>query len=399
MSGRAAARLAWTLLAVIFLLNVVGVTLLLWDRPPDTQGHPFDPLVVLVFAFALVGGPVAAQLPRNPIGWILLAIGGSWSLYALAQGYAFHAVVSSPGSLPRPDLMLALVGSWSWVPAVGLMGTFLILLFPDGHLLSPRWRWWARLSAFAMASAVAVSVLTPGSFVNDGFPQLRNPLGLDISSAVGVLVALVPICIVGSAVSLVKRFRRSQGRERLQLKWLATSGAVVATFYLLFMATLPVLNVLGLPEQPKWAHIWEQVALYPILLIPVSIGMAVLRFRLYDIDRLVSRTVTYALVTALLGTPYLLVVPLVTRAISSDLAVAAATLGVAALFNPARRRVQSVVDRRFNRTRYDAVRTVDAFSARLRDQVDLDQLSRDLLAVVHRTMQPAHASLWLRGTP
>ncbi|MFN2625861.1 MAG: hypothetical protein ABR520_07235 [Mycobacteriales bacterium] len=403
MTDRTLGRLAWFALALAVVLDIAGIALELWHRPPGVHGHAVDPMVSLFIVAAVIGAVVASRRPRNAVGWVLLAIGLTWTLGQFTAGYAFHSLIASPRSLPRPDVVLAVDASL-WVPGIGLIGTFLILLFPDGHLPTPRWRWWGRLCGVAPAVPFASFLVVPGDYGDSGYPQVHNPFGIAaLKPWVPVLfgfIALIPVGIVGCAVSVVQRFRRSRGAERQQIKWLAAAGAIVAVLYLLVMATRPVLFLIGADTEPSWIGAWETIAIAPFILIPTAVGFAMLRYRLYDIDRIISRTVSYAIVTSLLALPYFVVVPVVTRVVGgSSLAVAAATLAVAAAFNPLRRRVQDRVDRRFNRARYDAARTVDSFSARLRDDVQLESLTADLLDVVHRTVQPSYASLWLRSTP
>jgi hypothetical protein len=275
-----------------------------------------------------------------------------------------------------------------WAPAIALGITLPFLLLPDGRLRSRRWRLVAAAAVAGVALFVAGAILSPGETGNDPGP-IDNPVGLaGVAGRVAMVVTisglvLYAVSLLAALVCVVLRFRASRGVERQQLRWVA-AGAAVA-----------VLVLLPLPGG-EWLPAFMTVV--GLLCMPVSVAVAVLRYRLWDLDRLISRTVTYLLVTGLLVLPYLLILPAATRlaAGSGSLAVAAATLAAAALFQPLRRRVQDLVDRRFNRRRYDAAGTVEVFAARLREQVNLDALSAELLAVVDQTVAPTQASLWLR---
>jgi hypothetical protein len=268
------------------------------------------------------------------------------------------------------------------------------LLFPTGRLPSPRWRPVAVVAGMTTAALMGMTAFQPTIRLQDQNYWVDNPIGLawipvpETSAVGGVLVGLLAACMVAAVVSLVLRFRRSRGVERQQLKWVVYAGV-------LLLLTIPVGEYLP-------ATIGDALFGLIIAFLPVAAGIAILRYRLYDIDRLINRTLVYGLLTAILGLGYAGVVLLLGQLFGGvggdppSWAVAGATLSVAALFQPARRRIQAVVDRRFNRRKYDAAKTVEAFSARLRDEVDLDALSAELLAVVDQTMQPTRAWLWLR---
>jgi hypothetical protein len=282
---------------------------------------------------------------------------------------------------------------WAWYPAQGLMSTFLLLLFPTGHLPSRRWRpvAWAAGATITGVSLVAAVAPEP---LDEGLPP--NPLGIQQMAAVYEIAGPIAFFILGvlglaSVASLVVGFRRARGEERHQLKWF-TYGAGVLILLLAASAVSPALN----------ARVPALVVAAALAAPPLVIGVAVLRYRLYDIDRLINRTLVYGLLTATLGLAYAGVVLVLGQLFGEaggnppSWAVAGATLAVAALFQPARRHIQQAVDRHFNRRKYNAAKTIEAFSTRLRDEVDLDTLSAELLAVVDQTMQPAAASLWLR---
>ena len=353
---------------------------------------------VTLCAFPAVGLILALRRPGNAIGWLLLAVGVAWGI-ANATAYADYGLLQHPGSLPAAPLV-AVISSSFWLPPIGLSGTFLLLLFPDGRLLSPRWRPVAWLSAGTIIAGTVSLAITPGLMGDAGYPRTSNPLGISrwatIIDASHALIILLPVMMVLAAVSLVLRFRRSHGDARQQVKWLAAAAAAVAGIY----AVVEPLSVVLVPSgghTPVALSALQDIALCSFGLIPIAIAFAILRYRLYEIDRLVSRTLSYACLTALLAGLYAGMIALATDVlpVSSPVAVAASTLTVAALFNPLRRRLQRLVDRRFNRARYDAEQVAAAFNAHLQDAVDLDAVCRDLLDAV-RSMQPRHASVWIR---
>jgi len=406
---------AWALWWFLTAMIVVNVPLSLVDEPATAQtwgggGGLVEDIAfaVVVVSFPLTGLLILRRQPRNTIGWILQGIGFVWGLGALADSYASYGLLHNPGSLPGPDVAAAL-SEGIWAPAVGLMGTFLILLYPDGHLPSPRWRPVAWLSAVTMLVVFLAVDLGPGQLEESAVPTMANPLGVESAERVlfvvlTIFVPLLAVCIVACAVALVRRFRHSHGIERLQLKWLTTGGAVVAFLYLVSILVSLVPAVSSGDQERDWIVVLQGVSELSFILLPLAIGLAVLRYRLYDVDVVINRALVYGALTATLGLVYLLSVLLLQIVLSpltdqSDLAVAAATLGVAALFRPARARIQGVVDRRFYRARYDAARTVEAFTGRLRQDVDLESVSTDLRGVVGETVQPVHVSLWLRSSP
>jgi hypothetical protein len=347
-------------------------------------------LIPLAVGLPIVGAAIARQQPRHPIAWIFIGSGLGAGLERFSYEYGHYALVTKPSSVPL-GVAMAWVSEWMWTTGAIPLLTFGLLLFPDGHLPSRRWRPIAWLAGATLATFVVGSAVQPGPM--PGYGDVPNPVGIEAAQLLGVLATLsqlcLPVVVVGSAASILVRLRRARGLERQQLKWL-TYAVTVATLALLLTSR----------QWAGWA-LAEIVTLVAVGFIPVAIGIAILRYRLYDIDRLISRTLVYGLLTALLAGVYATGVFVVGRLLDpatgdSSLAVAASTLAVAALFHPLRRRIQRLVDRRFNRSRYDAARTVEAFSGRLRDEIDLDSLSAELLAVVDQTMQPAQASLWLR---
>jgi hypothetical protein len=393
-SGVSRARLAWVALACIVLLVVAAEAL------SATTGSGVDPWALAVLPFPVVGALIASRQPDNSIGWIMLGIGGVVGLTAILEAYALFVLTARAGALLGGSFAVALAAH-TWIPIIGISGTFLILLFPDGRLPTPRWRPWAYFCAGAMVLCYIVLTLFPGmSFGDMGYPEIRNPLGVEAIGALGesaiLIVLSIPIAIVGCAIGLIRRFRRSHGRARLQLKWLAGAAGIVAVTYF----TLMVLNFV-FPGDSGWLATAGNIGISTFLLIPISIGVAILRHRLYEIDVIINRTLVYGALTATLTAAYYLVVTALQALLSpvagqSPLAVAGSTLVVAGIFRPARGRIQAFVDRRFYRSRFDAEATVQTFSARLREEVDLEALTTDLLAVVDQTMKPTTASLWLR---
>jgi hypothetical protein len=299
-----------------------------------------------------------------------------------------------PGTQPAADYLAGFSAGTvvTWLACA----SFVLLLTPTGKLPSPRWRWWARVAAAAPVIFVLGSVVDPAPLYPD-YPAIGNPLAVPpalvgpLRTATGITLAVTVLGVPVAAGSLVVRFRRARGTERQQLRWLALAAALAPLAMLIIFAGL---------EAGNWAVANWAAGLY-LALPPLATGAAILRYRLYDLDRIISRTLAYGLLTLLLGLGYAGMVLGLGQFLGreSSLVVAGATLAVAAVFQPARRRIQAVVDRRFNRRRHDAARIIEGFGARLRDQVDLDTLTADLLAVVDQTMQPTQASLWLRPPP
>jgi hypothetical protein len=410
MTDQAATRLAWAAFAVVSATMMGALVLAIVNGSflGSAQGTSGVVGPLLFFTFPAVGVLVASRLPRNSIGWILLGIGLAWEAYFVAENYSQYAFVHHPGSLWRPDLVVVLTSSL-WVPAVGLIGTFLLLLFPDGRLPSPRWKPLAWASGITIASIFVVTPFIPlslrGVSQTPGTPRGTNPLGIEalepIIGAWRMSVGLIPLCILGCAAALVLRFRRSQGHERLQLKWVAAAAAMVALGYLVFMITGFI--ALGSEEITPFAELVSVVVPMSFGLVPVAVGIAVLKHRLYDIDVIINRALVYVLLTSVLALVYIggvVVVGGAVRGVTGDadnsLIIAGTTLVIAGLFRPARARIQEFIDRRFYRHKYDATRTVESFSARLRNEIDLDSLCADLVSTVGYTMQPSQISIWLR---
>jgi hypothetical protein len=393
MRPRTTAALAWGLWLVTFGCCAAGLLVTLAITRPLTLGVLVEGALYALFfvlGSATVGLVLALRRPGNPIGWLYEAAGLAWAYSVPVQPW-FDQLVREHRPLPLILQIFAATGDLSWAPAIALGVTLPALLLPNGHLRSPRWRVVVVTSVTGAALAILAGSLSPGPLEEMG---VENPFGLaGRAGAVAGTLTIVGVLLhwfslPPAAVCVVLRFRSSRGIERQQMRWVA-AGAAGAVAGL----------VVGVPGGLGFAPDWTSQIIYPALLCPpLAVGVAVLRYRLYDLDRVVSRTLAYGLLTVLLGLGYAAVVLGLGRLLpeGSSLAVAAATLAVAAAFQPARRRIQQVVDRRFNRRRYDAARTVDGFAARLRDQVDLDALRGELLGVVDQTMQPTRASLWLR---
>jgi uncharacterized membrane protein YhdT len=330
---------------------------------------------------------------------MLLAVTDNYSIYGVAR----------PGSVSFPVAVGTIGNQWLWVPTVGLLGIYLILLFPDGKLPSKRWR---PLPWFSGVMIVVLSItegLAPGPLENQG--GVRNPFGLEalpwLVDVANVILPLLPICILASAVSMVLRFRRSRGEVRQQIKWFTFVASFAGLLY--FFAMIGQVVVVwgsddSIAQIPLWFEIVLSLAGLGFAGVPVAIGLAVLKYRLYDIDVVINLTLVYGSLTSMLVALYfgcVATTQTILRALTGQteqpqLAIVISTLVIAALFNPLRRRIQSFIDRRFYRRKYDARKTLEAFSARLRDETDLETLNHDLASVIRETMQPAHVSLWLR---
>ena len=359
-------------------------------------------LLVPFLAFPMVGALIASKRPTNLIGWICLAVGIIWMMMLISTSYGLYGLVVKPDSLPFPAAIGSL-GEWMWVPAVGLLGIYLVLLFPDGRLPSRRWRPLAWLSGAVIVLASAGFALSPGPM--DGLPGIPNPFGLEkypwVADATLGVILLLPVCILAAAASLVLRFLRSGGEEREQIKWLAFAASVLGLGLSSFL--IPgIMPEATAGAAPLWVNLLENAVTLSFAGVAVAVGIAILRYRLYEIDLIINRTLVYGSLTAILVALYFGGIVLMQRVFvaltgeQSTLAVVASTLAIAALFNPLRRRIQSFIDRRFYRNKYDARKTLEAFSAKLRDETDLDALNTELVGVVRETMQPTHVSLWLR---
>ena len=386
MTAHTSRRVAWSLFGLSVLFAAGGFTLWALTRSLEVSDLPraTDPaLFVSVLAYSAVGSLIVSRRSGNRVGWIFLAAGLGIQVALFCQEYAIYALREAPGSMPG--------GSWAGLladmaPVAALaLGTFLLLLFPTGQLTSPRFRpvaWLAAASLFVMGLGTALGPGTLSSVTGANKPiEIEFPLFSDGGWAwLGTMLALLL-----AAVSVFIRYRSGGTDERQQLRWfLAAAPIFIASFFLIDSGeALSVLGALGISS------------------LPIAAGIAIFRYRLYDIDLVIRRTLVYGAATAVLAGLYFGIVLLMQQVFSSfaggsDLAVAVSTLAVAALFGPARQRIQQVVDRRFYRRRYDAQRTLESFSATLRDEIDIDALGGELRSIVRETMQPAQVSLWLR---
>jgi hypothetical protein len=395
VGSRATTWLARAVCVVTGVLLAGAVVLaLLSDRFSAYYGL----LTVDLMLCVLVGVLIADRKPANAVGWILLGGVACLALQEFAREYASRGILADPGSLPlvRP---MAWLYSWVYIPGVSLLLVFLPLYFPDGRLPTRRWKWVAVSAAFCTVALSVLSALSPGQIKGE---RIVNPLGVEaLRPVLGLLndiMSLALIAVVFAAVaSLLVRFRRSIGDERQQIKWLLYAAATIPCWFLV--------NPLLFAAFPALSGVAVFVLADNLLLagIPIAIGVAILKYRLYDIDILINRTLVYATLTAMLVLVYVggvISLQYAFRALTgqgSQLAIVASTLAIAALFNPLRRRIQALVDRRFYRRKYDARKTLEAFSTKLRDETDLEALADDLIGVVQEPMQPAHVGLWLRS--
>jgi hypothetical protein len=385
VSSRAAAGLAWLL--VTTTVAAVGCAVVLaFSNQADFRNLTY---LVGVLSSVIVGALIVFRRPRNPVGWLLLGGVTTLAIQEFTLQYVIYGLVTEPGSLPLARAMVWLL-SWIYVPAIALILVFLPLYFPNGRLLSQRWRWLMWSSLLFTGTVTVYSAFRPGAVKED--LDLVNPVGLStLRPALDVLDPAMVVAyfavLFSSAATLVVRFRRSTGDERQQIKWLAFAASVVPVWFLVSPATRGLLY--GVLDGLVFAC------------IPSAVGIAILRYRLYDIDVVINRTLVYGSLTVTLVALYFggIVVSqrvfVVLTGEQSTLAVVASTLVIAALFNPLRRRIQSLIDRRFYRRKYDAAKILERFSTRLRDETDLEALNNELVRVVRETMQPAHVSLWL----
>ena len=392
MSRRTAPWLAWSVWGFTLALLVFA----LLSPKTEKSGLVFLlPLATGVIAWSTVGAVVASRRPENLVGWILWAIGFHSGLALFAGQYATYALLIHPGSLPGGELV-GLLSSWIWVPVIGLL-VFLLLLFPNGRLPTRRWRPVAWTGAAVIAMGAINEALVPGTI--DGLEPFRNPLGMEGAKRILVLLStisqvLAAALLLVAAASLFVRLLHAGGEERQQVKWLAYAAMVLGGAFFLGSVS----GAIG----ASWVGF--VLSMIGFLGIPVAAGIAVLKYRLYEIDIIINRTLVYGPLTATLALVYFGVVAITQaffRALTGQeeqpqLAIVVSTLVIAALFNPLRRRIQSFIDRRFYRRKYDAAKTLEAFSAKLRDETDLEALNNELVGVVRETMQPAHVSLWLR---
>jgi hypothetical protein len=392
MTDRRTRRLAITIAtALLIVAGTIGLVATAISHPDDFSKNGDDALSTLSFlvpivAFAVVGALVSLRQPENRIGLLLSVIGLLWAILVASIGLSVWAL--------KNDALPTAIGNWiglgtnAWVPALGLTGTQLPLRLPDGNLPSPRWRWYSRITIVLIIVATfgMVAQSTPILDVEGA----ANPIDLPWAKPLGGAIMFLIIGFVVSIVALIRRYRRVDPRDRAQLRWVAFGGGAFVVIYLVTLPAGGANEAITAVSQAAFAA------------LPIGIGYAILRHNLYDIDVVINRALVYGALTATLAATYIGSVLLLQLALNgvtgdSSLAVAASTLGVAAIFRPARARIQRGVDRRFFRRRYDAGQTLESFASRVRDQVDLASLDAELRGVVAETMQPAHVSLWLRA--
>jgi hypothetical protein len=399
MSRRTATWLAWSLCALSLALTALSLLLLALNRSdPNTHIYEYWQVDTLVpVSFSIIGAIVASRLPANPLGWLFCAAACVAAVDHFSAEYALYALLAQPTSLPAGEA-LAWLASWAWILYCGCIALSL-LLFPNGRPPSRRWRWLAWLSVFLTIAGAVWVAFSPGVIGNLG--SIRNPLGIEglPSGFKPVQTIMLALLFVAALSTLVVRLRRARGIERQQIKWPAFTVVVVAGSS--FLSDTAISEAIGL----RWLEWAGYVIFIPALIgFPISIGIAIVRYRLYDIDILINRTLVYGALSATLALIYfggVATTQAIFRALTGQqeqpqLAIVISTLLIAALFNPLRRRIQRFIDRRFYRRKYDARKTLEAFSAKLRDETDLDALSDDLVGVVKETMQPSRISLWQR---
>jgi hypothetical protein len=399
---RTAWRVAWIICALCSGLATINLVLVaLNSSHPDIHiPEPWIGHTVSAVTFSLVGAVVGSLSPENPIGWLFCAIGVFAAIVLFSSEYAAYALLAQPDSLPG-GLAMVWIRAWVWVPYVGLF-VLLFLVFPEGWPQSSALRWFTSLVLFVIAYGTVLAAFSPGPIDAIG-GTVKNPLGMEAlrglgtNSAVGPLESVLYVLGIVGAASLFGRMRRARGVQRQQIKWFAYATVVLVGGVVLDFTVSEATGVSWLGE------IGFVLRMVGLAGLPMAIGIAVLRYRLYNIDRIINRTLVYGSLTAMLLAVYVADIVVFQRIFvfltgeKSTLAVVASTLMIAALFNPLRRRIQSFIDRRFYRRKYDARKTLEAFSTKLKNETDLEALNNDLVGVVRETMQPAHVSLWLRS--
>ena len=391
--------LSWILAGLTVGVTIARIVLTI----DDGKGHAAiagvkqpesDVISVLVESLMSVlyvglGALVASRRTRNPVGWLLLITGFSFSAFLLAERVGWHYLLADGRVTARAQDMLW-ISDWGWIPAVAPIFIFLPLLFPTGRPLTARWRRFAWTALALVAVFLVAGMLASGPLEN--YTSVDNPFGAGevVTTVRDVSFPILGAFAIASIASLALRFRRSQGVERQQIKWVAASGGV------LFM------SFVGNGLTQVWSQtVADLIQFAGLISVPIAVAVSILRYRLYDIAVVVNRTLVFGSLSAALAAVYLATVLLLQLILDpvtsgSSLAVAVSTLAVAALFRPVRARIQAIVDKRFYRRKYDAARTLEAFSVRLRDELDLDSLASELHTVLQETMQPTHVSLWLR---
>jgi hypothetical protein len=406
MKRRTSAWIAWSVWALCVALFASAELLDFFNSSVPTRGGPISNLYIAVplLAYPTVGAIVASRRPKNLVGWILCGIGLLFGIEAFAEAYPYYALAAGSDWLPGGVYMAWFSEELLWLPGLFLGSALLVLLFPNGRLLSRSWRAVVWLAVGGSAMTALLFATSPGRISPY---RITNPFGreahlrsmLELLGDLGMATLLV--CCVLAVISVFVRLQSAEGEERQQIKWFAYAAAVLLSTFFLGLPLVGVIAAIGL----GWAAPIPLVI--GVLAIPAAVGVAMLRYRLYDIDVVINRTLVYGLLTLMLALVYFggvtatqaLFTVLTGQEEQPQLSIVISTLVIAALFTPLRRRIQSFIDRSFYRRKYDARKTLEAFSAKLRNDSDLDALSNDLVGVVRETMQPAHVSLWLHPDP
>ncbi len=398
MSKRTASWLAWSMWALSLVLTALSLYLLMLSLSHAGihiyVNWLFDTL--LAIGFLTVGAIVASRRPENPISWLFCIIGLLFAVGHFCGEYAIYTLLAAPGSLPVGEAA-AWIRYWIWVPYLGL-GVFLFLLVPNGKLPGSSWRWFARLTVLLILTGTGLVAIDPEPIRSLG--PIQNPLGIESMPSLSWTVEAVMFALIFVATaSLFMRLHYSRGIERQQIKWITYAAVTGISGAILMYTISEATDVLWLEG------VGFVLLTIGLVGIPISMGIAILRYRLFEIDLIINRTLVYGLLSVMLGLVYSSSVTGLQYLFSlltgqgDTLAIVASTLAIAALFNPLRGRIQGFIDRRFYRRKYDAAKTLEAFGARLREETDLEKISDDLVGVVRETMQPSHVSLWLRSFP
>ncbi len=415
LSTEALRRLAWAAFAVCLFSFLVGAAVLVSEIGSGSHarmqgswgssGPVGDFLIgVTTFAFPLVGVLVAHRQPRNTIGWLLLAVGLTWAWGAVADSYAVYSVITNPGSLPRPDVAAAL-SAWTWVPAIGLLGTFLILLFPDGHLPSPRWRPLAWVSGVTIIVVSVAVMLAPGPIEDSAAFGLDNPLVIpaiqQVIDVLSLMLLVFPVCIVASAVALVLRFRRSSGVERLQMKWLATAAGIVAALYVVTLSATFLADAGAFAGDAPWITFMQDLSTMSFGVIPVAIGLAILKHRLYEIDVVINKALVFGTLAAFITAVYVGIVvgigALAGRGDRPNLALSIlATAIVAVAFAPVRERVQRFANQLVYGARATPYEVLSDFATRMGGTYASVELLPQMARTVAEGVGATAVEVWLK---
>ena len=399
MSKRTASWLVWSAWALSLALTAFSLLLLAL-----TLSHPDVPIysswleeTLIAMGCSTVGAVVASRRPENTIGWLFCIVGLLFAVDHFCAQYGIYTLLASPGAAPAGEIVVW-VTVWLWVPTLAV-SVFLLLLFPDGRLPGSAWRWFAQLCVLLVLIGAFLAAFSPGPLVSITSMQLQNPFGIDsLPNRVVVVIplqALLFALMLVAAGSMFVRMRRARGVERQQIKWVAYAAVATAGGAILARVISRAMDLLWL----EW--VGSVILIVGVIGIPISMGIAILRYRLYEIDLIINRTLVYGALTATLALFYFGSVTALQSLFSlltgqgNTLAIVVSTLAIAALFNPLRRRIQGFIDQRFYRRTYDARKILELFGSRLRDQTDLEKLCEDLGEVVDETMQPSHITLWL----